>query len=328
MKAIIFTNNKKDAERVFDSSVMEKLNKDHDLHDNILNSQNIEQNIQFVNAAECIFTTWGMPHFSKEEILKYFKNLKYIFYAAGSVQHFAREFLECGVRVFSSWRANAIPVAEYTFAQICLATKGYFYSSKHYYKGTAYSSKAGGNYNLNVGVLGVGGIGSLVCEKLKAISCKVYYYDPFLNEQRAKDLNITSESLNFIFKNCDVITNHLANKSELTNIINYDLLSLMKPYATFINTGRGKQVEESGLVKAMKRVKTRTAVLDVVAKEPLSPLSKLNRCKNIIVTPHIAGSIGREVVRMAWYMVEDCERLLKGLLPEHEVNLKMLSTMA
>ena len=76
--------------------------------------------------AEIAFATWGMQEYSEAEIKEYIPNLKAIFYAAGSVQRFARPFLNCGIKVFSAWAANAIPVAEYTVAQIILANKGFF----------------------------------------------------------------------------------------------------------------------------------------------------------------------------------------------------------
>jgi len=62
-----------------------------------------------------------MPEFTEDEIKTYLPNLKAIFYGAGSVQSFARPFLNCGVRIFSAWAANAIPAAEFTVAQIILA---------------------------------------------------------------------------------------------------------------------------------------------------------------------------------------------------------------
>ena len=72
---------------------------------------------------EFIFSTWGMPSFTEEEIKACFPLLKCVFYGAGTVQKFARPFLNCGVRVFSAWAANAVPVAEMTVAQIILANK-------------------------------------------------------------------------------------------------------------------------------------------------------------------------------------------------------------
>ena len=61
--------------------------------------------------AELLFSTWGMPAFTQEEIGRLFPRLRAVFYAAGSVQGFARPFLERGVAVYSAWAANAVPVA-------------------------------------------------------------------------------------------------------------------------------------------------------------------------------------------------------------------------
>ena len=67
---------------------------------------------------EMIFSTWGMLPLSKEEIAEKLPNLKHVFYAAGSVQYFARPFIESGVHVYSAWMANAVPVIQFAFAQI------------------------------------------------------------------------------------------------------------------------------------------------------------------------------------------------------------------
>ena len=69
-----------------------------------------------------------MPEFTENEIKTYLPSLRAVFYGAGTVQAFARPILNSGVEVFSAWAANAVPVAEYTVAQIVLAnneqTKG------------------------------------------------------------------------------------------------------------------------------------------------------------------------------------------------------------
>lgn len=331
-KAILMTANKYDANRVYDSGVVSKLKERYDFYDKIICKKNIEKHIEACRSADYIFSTWGMEHFDADEIKNYFPNVKCVFYGAGTVQHFAGEFLNCGIRVFSAWQANAVPVAEYTYAQILLALKGFYRASFktrfHYYKMSKYANDCGGIYNAKIGIIGVGSIGKAVTEKLKDNDVEVYYYDPYLPEATAEQLEIRSASLEEIFKNCDVITNHLANKEELTGILSSKLFNSMKPYATFINTGRGRQVDEKGLVKAMRKVKTRTALLDVLCHEPLNPFSPIARCKNIIVTPHIAGSLGKEVIRMAEYMADEAERIDGDEAPFYEVTLEMLKTMA
>lgn len=332
MKAVIMTANEHDAKRVFTPEVLEILGKRYELNDDLICKKNLENHKAFLKETEYIFCTWGMERFTKEEIKQYFPSLKCVFYAAGSVQHFAKEFLDCGVRVFSAWQANAVPVAEYTYAQIILAAKGFYNAERKSRSGfmsaNRFSNNCGGMYNIKVGIIGVGSIGSMVAEKLKANDVDVLYYDPFLPAKRANALGIKKAELEEIFTDCDVITNHLANKDELTGVLSAELFAKMKPFATFINTGRGRQVDEKGLAKAMKRVKTRTALLDVAVKEPLSPFNPLYRLKNVIYTAHIAGSLGNEVVRMAQYMVDEAQRVDSGEKALYEVTPTMLSTMA
>ena len=168
----------------------------------------------------------------------------------------------------------------------------------------------------------------MVCEMLKTLDCEVYVYDPFLSDERADELNVTKTELSVIFQTCDVISNHLANKKELKGIYNYSLFGLMKPYATFINTGRGDQVVEKDLARAMREKRTRTALIDVTSSDIITFASPLTRQRNIIQTPHIAGSGGHEVWRMSEYMLEELDRLTAGEPLKHEVTPQMLATMA
>ena len=69
-----------------------------------------------VKDAEYIFSTWSMIGVSEAQIREYFPSLQALFYAAGSVQLFARPFLNSGVRIFSAWNANGTTVAQFTFA--------------------------------------------------------------------------------------------------------------------------------------------------------------------------------------------------------------------
>lgn len=102
----------------------------------------------------------------------------------------------------------------------------------------------------------------------------------------------------------------------------------MKPNATFINTGRGAQVNEYDLITALKEGPGRTAVLDVTEPEPPPIESPLLRMKNVILTPHIAGSGGVEIKRLAEYVVSDFERLVQKQPLKYEVTESMLTTMA
>lgn len=282
---------------------------------------------------QVIFSTWGMPSFTEEEIKELFPSLKYLFYAAGSVQSFARPFLNLGVKVFSAWAANAIPVAEYTVSQIILANKGFFslngYHSLDGFRCAANNHKSYlGNYEARVGIIGAGMIGSLVIQMLKNYDLKVFVYDPFLSDERALELNAEKVSLQELFLLCNVVSNHLADNDATRNMLGYSLFCRMPKYATFINTGRGAQVKENELASALSERSDITAILDVTVIEPPKEDSPLWALDNCILTPHIAGSSGNEVHRMAEYMLREYLACMENKPTKYEVTLEMLKTMA
>lgn len=332
MKAVFFSDNPENITNAYGKEAVELIKKYYDIDHCVICRANINKHFEAAKNAEAIFSAWGMERFSEEEIKQYFPNIKYIFYAAGSVQHFAKEFFNCSVRIFSANEANAIPVAEYAFSQIVLANKGMFLSMRDFKKSRQLSFKAAnessGNYGARVGLIGIGQIGKRVATLLKNLDCTVLYYDPFLPEEDAEKLGITEASLEAIFEQCDCISNHLADKDELTGMLNYSLFSRMKPRATFINTARGRQVDEDGLVKALKECKTRTAILDVTYPEPPKHNSPLLKAENIFLTPHIAGSLSSEIFRMGDYMAREAQRIASEEQPLFEVTAKMLKTMA
>lgn len=281
-----------------------------------------------------IFSSWYMPCFTEDEISKYLPSLSAIFYAAGTVGYFAEPFLKKNIRIFTAAEANAIPVAEFAMSTIILAGKGYFQANRTYkwsifhrlfFKARKFSESKYGNYGAKIGVLGCGSIGSKVVELLKPFQNEILVYDPFVSEKRIKQLGGRKADIKDIFKECDVISNHLPDIPETKKLINFDLLSTMKANATIINTGRGAQIDEKALFKIMKNNKYMSAVLDVTSHEPLYPWSPLFWCKNIFLTPHIAGSLSHEYDRMVKYAVSAYEDILSGQESPYETSLNVIS---
>ena len=285
-------------------------------------------------ATDVIFSTWGMPVFSEEEIRRCLPKLKAIYYAAGSVQAFAKPFLNCGVRIFSAWAANAVPVAEFAVAQIILANTGYFQAARYHSTGDTarsypFAHSFPGNYGCRVGILGAGQIGTLVIKMLKSYRLDIMVFDPFLSEERAAELNVTKATLEEIFSECQTISNHLANNAQTVGMLNYErCFSHMKNNAAFINTGRGAQVVEEDLVRALQEKPDTTALLDVTWPEPPQPGHPFYSMPNVFLTPHIAGSKGDEVQRMSLYMLQEFNRIAAGESPLYEVTAEMLAHMA
>lgn len=319
-------------ERAYPEAVKREIEKEYELFPVPVSSVKTDAYAEELAEAEAVFASWWMPELTVEQIRRYFPKLKILFYAAGSVQYFARPFMECGVRVVSGWAANGVPVAEYTAAQIVLANKGFFQNVRRmredYDSARAYSDSFCGNYGAKVGILGAGAVGSRVISLLHSCELEVWTYDPWLTDERAQELGTQRHSLEEIFENCDVISNHVAQLPETEGMISYALLSRMKPYAALINTGRGSQIVEDDLVRAMKEVPSRTAVLDVTDPEPPKAGSELYNQENIILTTHIAGSMGKEIGRIGQYIAEEARRYARGEKLKYEISRESLKTMA
>lgn len=329
MRSIFLCNKKNSVEKVY----AESFDKIPEVGRRVYSSSEVTADPNAFAEVEYIFSTWGMPTMTEEDIRRCFPRLKCVFYAAGSVQAFARPFLACGVRVFSAWAANAVPVVEYTLAQIILANKGFFAHAREMKQGNREACKLmktayPGNYGENVGIIGVGMIGSQVAERLKSYKLNVLAFDPFLSDERAESLGIRKATLDEIFANCRVVTNHMANNEQTQGMLDYKYFSEMLPYSTFINTGRGAQVVEEDLVRVLEERDDVTAILDVTFPEPPAKGHPFYRLPNCFLTPHIAGSLVNETHRMAEYIIEEYNRFISGEPCRYEVNEKMLETMA
>ncbi|MCK9190612.1 MAG: hypothetical protein M0P10_03575 [Sphaerochaetaceae bacterium] len=326
MKYLLFGRSYETLESVYDDSI---------LNDGVYRTYDevIDENIVY-DDVEYIFSTWGMAQFNESEIKRYFPSLKCVFYGAGSVQYFARPFLNCGVRVFSAWGANAIPVAEYTVSQIILANKGFFklqnlYRERGRAEALEVVNKYPGNFRTKVGILGCGMIGSMIIEMLESFDFEILVYDPFLSNERAKEMGVKKVELNTVFEECQTISNHIAKNERTNGLIKYEHLSKMRDYTTFINTARGTIVDEEGLKRAMRENKTLVALIDVLDPDENRDVSDdIFKVENIIITPHIAGSHTNEIARMGQYMEDEYHRVLKNEKCRWEVKLKDLEKMA
>lgn len=337
MKAIFLANYKGNVDYVYPKATQERIKElvDIDL-DKVYCQEDLMANPDGFKDVEYIFSTWSMPGGSedKDDFAKYFPNAKALFYAAGSVKYFAQHYFDKGIRIFSAFAANAVPVAEFSVAQILLANKGY-YQALRAFKGADDHKVSGdisrahvGNYSANVGIVGAGMIGKKVIELLKPYKLNIKIYDIFVDEAKAKELGGEKvNTLEELFATCDVVSNHLANVPATVGIFTGDLFEKMKKNGTFINTGRGAQVDEAGMLAALKKRGDVSAILDVTTEEP--PTNKdFYNLENVFLTPHIAGSQGNEVARMSEMVVDQFENMLKGLPTQYEVTEKMLATMA
>jgi phosphoglycerate dehydrogenase-like enzyme len=238
--------------------------------------------------------------------------------------------IERRVTVISAWQANAIPVAEFTVAQILLSNKGYFQNTRnvHSLREWQKSFRGRGNYGETIALLGAGAIGSKVIALLQPFQLHVIVYDPFLSNSQADELGVEKVSLEAAFHRAYVVSNHLANLPQTERMLRGDLFATMRENATFINTGRGATVDEEGMLRVLSSRRDLTALLDVTWPEPPSENALFYSLPNVQLTTHIAGSLNDEVIRMADYCIEEFESWVNGQPLRYEVSAQMLATMA
>lgn len=280
--------------------------------------------------ADVLFATWGMPKLD-EEFLAAAPRLKAVFYAAGSVKCFATpESYKRGILISSAWQANAIPVAEYSHATILLGLTG-FWSSQRLARAGKFShqhSPVAGAFHSNVGLVSLGAIGRLVAGHLAKHEINILAYDPYATPAAAASLGVTLVSLQELFAKSHVVSIHTPWLPETEKMINGPLLRSMPEGATLINTSRGAVIDETDLCQVLAERQDITAILDVTHPEPPLPDSPLRTLENVVLTPHIAGSIGGEVARMGYWMNDELDLYLAGKPLQHGVSEDMLARMA
>lgn len=280
---------------------------------------------------EIIFSSWGMPRLD-ERLLAAAPKLRAVFHGAGSVKWPTSDaFWARGIPIVSAAAANAIPVAEFAFAEIIFSLKHGWRYVTAMQRERRYVAKDGpvpGAYRSKVGLVSLGAIGRRVAVLLQAMEVEVWAYDPFCRPADADALHVRLASLDELFRHCDVVSLHAPHLPETEGLITGALVAAMKPGATLINTARGIVVREVELIEVLRRRADLTAVLDVTWPEPPAPESPLFTLPNVMLTPHISGAMDTECRRLGALVLEELDRYLAGRPLRWAVTREQLQSMA
>lgn len=293
-------------------------------------AQAIAADPTILNEIEIIFSGWGMPRMN-EEFLAHCPNLKIVFYGAGSIKHCTTEaFWRRAIPITSSYAANAVPVAEFTLAQILLCLKKTWQHALAIKQDPQSRQRltVPGGYGSTVGIIALGMIGRMVCEHLRPFDLNVIAYDPYVTVADAAKLGVTLVSLDDLFAQADVVSLHAPWIDATVGMITGTHLAAMKKGATFINTARGAIVRETEMIEVLQKRPDLLAVLDVTYPEPPVAGSPLYTLPNVILTPHIAGSMDSECQRMGQIVVDELKRYLAGEPLQWTISQEQAAIMA
>jgi glycerate dehydrogenase len=122
-----------------------------------------------------------------------------------------------------------------------------------------------------------------------------------------------------LFHQSDILSLHCPLNPETRGMANARRLTLMKPTAFLINTGRGPLVVEPDLADALNRDRIAGAGLDVLSTEPPHPDNPLLTAKNCVITPHFAWATHAARSRLLQVAADNLRDFLAGK-PRHRVD--------
>jgi phosphoglycerate dehydrogenase-like enzyme len=172
-----------------------------------------------------------------------------------------------------------------------------------------------------LGVVGLGGIGSVVIELLKGFGMKQpLVYDPFMDEINAEKLGVKKVELHELMKHSDFITLHCPLNEHTRDLISHRELDLMKSSSFIINTARGGIINEDALFKALSQKSIAGAALDCFNEEPIIKPHRFGELDNVILAPHSIAwtqELFRDIGMMCSQHMID---LANGIRPHGVVN--------
>lgn len=277
-----------------------------------------------------------MVHFCPvpKKLIDKAKNLKAIITCRGGLEHIdVNAASKKNIPVINVIR-NAVPVAEFTIGLMLDITRNITTSHMDMVKGEWTKEFPNQKFlstlsNLVIGLVGMGNIGIEMAIRLKAFGCKIIAYDPYLDKERIKrndleDSVIFKDKIEDVFSHADIVSLHMRLVPETEKMVDKKLFSLMKPTSYFINGARGGLINQEDLVAALKNKKIAGAALDVFDTEPLDDNSELRKCKNVIMTPHIAGATVDAIPKAPFLLMKEVNKILTKGTTDRIINFKNL----
>lgn len=244
--------------------------------------------VEDIESAEVI-----LGDISREEFRKA-KNLRWIQATGAGVDRLLfPELVESNVILTNASGVHPISIAEHTFAFILAITRGLIKSFEGKRLKVWFHNEVSIDelYGKTIGIIGYGKIGQGIARLAKGFGMRVIGLkrDPGKEVEVKPDVLLGKESLDMLLKESDIVVIIVPLTKETYNLIGARELNLMKPTSILINVARGKVVDESALIKALRERRILSAGLDVFETEPLPPDSELWDLDNVVITPHIAG---------------------------------------
>ena len=195
----------------------------------------------------------------------------------------------------------------------------------HPENGIAYNwvglSNLGGLYGATVGIIGLGEVGTLTVAMLRGFGVRIVYCNRTrLPEEKEHALGAEYRSMPRLLAESDFVSLHASNLPENKGAMDASIFVQMKPTAFFINTSRGRMVDEAALEDALRNGVIAGAGLDVHETEPRPTPNRFAGLRNVIMSPHIAGGSRQGIIHEVTTLLDNCRAALVGRPVKHRVK--------
>ncbi len=231
-----------------------------------------------------------------------------------------------GIVVMNTPGANAVAVAELTLGlMLALARKlPQANNTMHEGKWDKKSLQGVELRGKTLGILGLGRIGLEVAKRARGFGLELIGHDPFVSATVAREAGIKLVTTEELFADSDYLSLHVGLTPQTTGIINERTIATMKQGVRILNCARGELIEEAALVAALKSGHVGGAALDVFTVEPPKD-SPFVGMRNVILTPHIAGSTDEAQEAIGIQLARQVREYLKLGVVQNAVNVASLT---
>ncbi len=169
-----------------------------------------------------------------------------------------------------------------------------------------------------VGVMGLGALGAPVARAIANLGFDVLGWSRSGNSPIDIPTWSGRAELPAFLAASEIVVAILPLTSETVGLFDDAFFSAMRPGSYFINVGRGAQLDQAALCRALRDCRIAGATLDVLVEEPPSPDDPIWDAPNLVLTPHVATS--PDPVSAAAVVAENLRRVLQGKPPANPVT--------
>jgi len=171
-------------------------------------------------------------------------------------------------------------------------------------------------HHRTLGIIGLGRIGEAIARRAKlGFQMEVQYYNRNRKPEAEAELGIQYKQMNDLLRTSDFVLLMTPLTEETYHLIGKEQFAIMKPTAIFINTSRGKTVDEAALIEALQSKRIHAAGLDVYDREPIDSENPLLQMPNVLALPHIGSATAQTRFDMAMLAAKNLVQAVKGQTP-------------